>query len=209
MLRLEREARARGHRVVAGVDEAGRGPLAGPVFACAVVLPDFGPDGPAPESLTGLTDSKKLAPPARREFARRLRALPGVHIGTGACTPWEIDTLNILQASLMAMARAVAALTVSPDLVMVDGNRIPDGLPCASRAVVGGDGLSLSIAAASVLAKTLQEDEMDRLHAEFPAYGFARHRGYGTAEHLAALRARGPTPHHRFSFRPVRAPELW
>jgi ribonuclease HII len=181
---------------IVGVDEVGRGPLAGDVVAAAVVL-----DSRAP--VAGLADSKRLTARRRELLAARLRDA-GVPIAIGRASVAEIDRLNILQASLLAMQRAVAGLGLQPDLVLVDGNRLPawDLRACA---VVGGDSRVAEIAAASIIAKVRRDGEMDRLHERFGEYGFDRHRGYGTAQHLAALREHGPSPVHRRSFAPVRA----
>ena len=187
--------------LVAGVDEAGRGPLAGPVMAAAVLF--LRPCPPALAAL--LDDSKRLPEAARRAAAAALRsaAAEGVlTLALGAASAAEIGRLNILQASLLAMRRAVLRLPVAPSLALVDGNRAPE-LPCPVRCVVGGDARSLSIAAASILAKTLRDAGMARLDLRWPAYGFARHQGYPTAAHRAALLEHGPSPHHRRGFRPV------
>ena len=186
---------------VAGVDEAGRGPLAGPVVAAAVV---FLRDPPA--ALAALVDDSKKLKPAQRETAFaaiRAAAADGVlDYGVGAASSAEIGSVNILRATHLAMARAVARLSQRPDLALVDGNQAPP-LPCPVRCVVGGDALSLSIAAASILAKVVRDRAMTRLDPRWPGYGFARHAGYPTAAHLAALEALGPSPHHRRGFRPV------
>lgn len=187
--------------LVAGVDEAGRGPLAGPVVAAAVLFLR-----PCPDGLGALLDdSKRLSEPARLMAATALRAAAAegtLALAIGAASAAEIGRLNILQASLLAMRRAVLRLPVAPALALVDGNRAPH-LPCPVRCVVGGDGLSLSIAAASILAKTLRDAGMARLDLRWPVYGFARHQGYATAAHRAALLEHGPCPHHRRGFRPV------
>ncbi|MEN0075658.1 MAG: ribonuclease HII [Paracraurococcus sp.] len=196
---LEREAGGR----VAGLDEAGVGPLAGPVLAAAVVFPRG-----VPATLAALLDdSKRLTVAARllafaalREAARRGEAECAVAAASAA----EIGRLNILRATQLAMARALARLAAPPLLALVDGNR-PPPLPCPVRCVVGGDGLSLSIAAASILAKVTRDRAMARLDARWPAYGFARHAGYPTARHRAALAAHGPCPHHRRGYGPVDA----
>jgi ribonuclease HII len=179
---------------VCGIDEAGRGPLAGPVFAAAVVL------DPA-RVPPGIDDSKKLARGARRRIARELHAQAAV--GLGQASVAEIDRLNILRAAMLAMRRALDALSLAlgrvPALALVDGNRLPE-LPCPARAVVGGDGKSLSIAAASIVAKVARDDLMAELARAHPQYGWERNAGYGTAEHLAALTQFGATPHHRITF---------
>jgi ribonuclease HII len=183
--------------LVAGIDEAGRGPLAGPVYAAAVIL--------HPRRMPfGLDDSKRLTPAAREALVPEIEAAAQAHAVAWA-SPAEIDALNILQATLLAMRRAVLALKLTPTLAIVDGNRCPPGLPCAARAIVGGDGTEPAICAASVLAKVARDREMCRLDQAHPQYGFAQHKGYGTAEHLAALRAHGPCAIHRRSFAPVRA----
>jgi ribonuclease HII len=184
--------------VVCGVDEAGRGPLAGPVVAAAVILDRRR----LPRALRyGLDDSKKLSREEREEFAALLRR-SGAAIGVGAASVVEIDRRNILQATLAAMGRAVAALGIPPQTALVDGN-VPPPLACAVRTVIGGDGLSLSIAAASVIAKVTRDRLMHRLAQRYDGYGWNTNVGYGTAEHQRAIEALGLTPHHRRSFAPV------
>jgi ribonuclease HII len=179
---------------VAGVDEAGRGPLAGPVVAAAVILdPDNIPDG--------IADSKVLEADVRRTLYREILATARVGIGIAGVD--RIDSENILNASLWAMADAVAQLECKPRLVLVDGNKVPTQLACTSRAIVKGDAKCLSIAAASIVAKVTRDTIMIELARHFPAYGFERHKGYGTAEHHAAIERHGVTLHHRRSFRPV------
>lgn len=187
--------------LVAGVDEAGRGPLAGPVVAAAVVL-DAG------AAIDGLADSKSLPADRREALARRIHARAR-SIGIGECTPAEIDRLNILNATMLAMQRAVAMLDPPPQRVLVDGNRAPDFGAIAARTIVGGDGLEPAISAASIVAKVHRDRLMCDLHARFPEYGFDRHKGYATAAHLAALARLGPTPEHRRSFSPCRQPDLF
>ena len=185
---------------VAGVDEAGRGPLAGPVVAAAVVL-DFSRDW------DGVGDSKTLSA-ARREslYARVLTGARAFYwCVTGART---IDRDNIRRATLASMRRAVERLRVTPDVVLVDGNDCVPGLACRQKAVIDGDAKCLSIAAASIVAKVVRDRIMERLDRVYPLYGFARHKGYGTAEHLAALREHGPCPLHRLSYAPVMELEL-
>ncbi len=187
------------HGRVAGLDEVGRGPLAGPVVACAVVLPD-----PLPVALAALLDDSKKLSADRRVTAGRALRDSGAQIGLGAASVGEIMRLNILQASLLAMRRAFARLDPVPDAALVDGNRDP-ALPCPVRCVVGGDGISLSIAAASIIAKITRDGLMTRLAARHPGYGWAANAGYGTPLHMAALRKMGPCVHHRAGFAPIRA----
>lgn len=184
---------------IAGVDEVGRGPLAGPVVAAAVVLPLCVPDG-----LAGLIDdSKKLSAGAREAAFAALICADGVEIAVGAASVREIWRLNILGAAMLAMRRAVLRLGMMPGLVLVDGNRAPD-LPCAVRCVVGGDGSELCIGAASIVAKVVRDRGMARLDRRYPGYGWAENAGYGTPAHLAGLRALGVTVHHRAGFGTVR-----
>ena len=180
---------------VAGVDEVGRGPLAGPVVAAAVILDPRRP-------IDGLRDSKRLTP-ARREALAGLIRERALAWALGRAEVEEIDRLNILQATLLAMVRAVAGLAVPPALVLVDGNRCPD-LPMPCRALVKGDDRVAAIAAAAILAKVTRDAEMAELDTRHPGYGLAAHKGYPTREHLAALERLGPSPVHRRSFAPVR-----
>lgn len=180
---------------IAGVDEAGRGPLCGPVYAAAVILDPVRP-------IDGLNDSKKLSEKKREVLAPLIRER-ALAWAVGIATVEEIDRLNILHATMLAMRRAVQGLAVPPDQVLVDGNRIPPGLTVPARAIVGGDASEAAISAASILAKTGRDHEMMALAALYPQYGIAKHKGYPTAEHLAALRAHGPSPIHRRSFAPV------
>jgi ribonuclease HII len=191
----ERALRARGIFLVAGVDEAGRGPLAGPVVAAAVILPDDC-------TLEGLDDSKKLTAKKREYFHAMLTVRADIHWGIGQAEVAEIDRLNILRATHLAMARAVAALPRKPDHALVDGLPVR-GLTVPHTTLVAGDTLSLSIAAASIMAKVTRDRLMTALDAQYPQYGFARHKGYGVREHLEALRSHGPSPVHRRSFQPV------
>lgn len=182
--------------LVAGVDEAGRGPLAGPVAAAAVILPkDHG--------IQGLADSKTLSAPTRERLAGLIRAR-ALAWAVAWGDPGEIDTINILQATLTAMARAVAALAPVPAVVLVDGNRCPR-LAMRARAVIGGDASEPAISAASIVAKVARDAHMLAQEACYPGYGFAAHKGYGTRAHLAALARLGACPIHRRSFAPVRA----
>ena len=195
------EARLAGGRgTVAGVDEAGRGPLAGPVVAAAVILnPSLDWDG--------LNDSKQITAPQRD--AMYARVLNGARAFAWAVSgPREIDRVNIRRATHAAMARAVARLQLEPELVLIDGHETVTGVTHAQLAVVGGDGKCLSIAAASILAKVVRDRIMARLDRVWPGYGFAQHKGYGTADHMAAIREHGPCPLHRWSFAPVSELEL-
>ena len=181
--------------LVAGVDEAGRGPLAGPVVVAAVILDPL-------QTIDGLDDSKRLDERRREALFPliRQRALAWSVIEIPAA---EIDRINILQATLLGMRQAVEQLSVSPGLVLIDGNRLPP-LPCAARAIVGGDGLEPAISAASILAKVTRDRIMREWHHRYPQYGFDRHKGYGTPEHLRSLSRFGPCEIHRRSFAPVR-----
>jgi ribonuclease HII len=189
----EREAIKQGCRRVAGVDEVGRGPLAGPVGVAAVILdPDDLPEG--------LNDSKALSE-ARRDELRPIIFAKALSVSIVFASAEEIDTYNIRGAALRAMARAVGALSLRPDLALIDGRDIPDGLICPGRPIVGGDALSMSIAAASIIAKTTRDALMRNLCRDFPLYGFSDHVGYATAQHRRALAVAGPCPYHRRSFR--------
>ena len=180
--------------LVAGVDEAGRGPLAGPVVAAAVILDDLKP-------IQGLNDSKKLSARRREKLCDEILA-KALCCSIAEASVQEIDALNILQATMLAMRRAVDGLRLKPVKVLVDGNRIPV-LDVRAEAIVQGDAKVPAISAASILAKVHRDRLCKAWHAQYPAYGFDRHKGYGTAEHLQALQAHGPTPWHRLSFAPV------
>ncbi len=184
-------------RLVAGVDEAGRGPLAGPVAVAAVILDDARP-------IPGLNDSTQLSE-AKREALFPLIQERALAWRVVLVDPEEIDRLNILQATLEGMRRAVAALQPFPDLARIDGNRAPKGLACRVETLVGGDAIEPAIMAASILAKVTRDRRMVHLHATFPQYGFDVHKGYPTPAHLRALAEHGPCPHHRRRFAPVRA----
>lgn len=180
-----------GYRIICGVDEAGRGPLAGPVVAAAVILPPHA-------EIPGLNDSKKLSDKRRRELFPVIKE-QAIAYGIGIATHEEIDEINILQATYLAMERALAQLSVKPDLSLIDGNRAKDfGLPV--RTVVKGDSLSASIAAASVLAKVTRDDMMLEMAEDYPGYGFEIHKGYGTKAHYEALTKLGACPVHRMTF---------
>lgn len=181
--------------IVAGVDEVGRGPLVGAVVTAAVILDPARP-------IAGLADSKALTEKKRLLLAVEIRE-KALSFAFGRCEPHEIDELNILRATLLAMQRAVAGLHVEPQHVLVDGNRAPKFV-CAATPVVKGDARVAAISAASILAKVQRDAEMDELHSRYPLYGFDRHKGYPTAEHFTALQTHGPIPEHRRSFAPVR-----
>ena len=191
---LEEAARSRGALRIAGVDEAGRGPLFGPVVAAAVILPKGC-------ILEGLNDSKKLTPNKRIELDLGVRA-NAIAWAIAEVDAETIDRINIRQASLLAMRRAVEQLALSPDFLLINGRDTIDW-PCPQQAIIRGDGISFSIAAASVLAKVHRDRLLVELDREFPGYGLARHKGYGCPEHLAALDRLGPTPLHRRSYAPV------
>lgn len=191
MWEIEEGCRAQGFDLICGVDEAGRGPLAGPVCAAAVILPHG-------LEIPGQTDSKKLSDKKRRELFPIIQQ-EAVSYGIGLASREEIDEINILQATFLAMERALAALSVRPGLALIDGNREKDfGLPV--KTVVKGDSLSMNIAAASVLAKVTRDDLMLEMAKVYPQYGFEIHKGYGTRAHYDALRAYGPCPIHRTTF---------
>jgi len=185
--------------LIAGVDEAGRGPLAGPVIAGAVILDPSNP-------ISGLADSKKLTEKKREALFEEIRQ-KALAWSVARATPKEIDDINILQASLLAMQRAVAGLSVAPTLVLVDGNKAPE-MPCPVRAIVKGDQLEQCISAASIVAKVLRDRFMLMLDKKYPLYGFAKHKGYPTGSHMQALKAHGPSRVHRYSFAPVTLSQL-
>jgi len=194
-LRYEEELRAAGHTLIAGIDEAGRGPLAGPVSAAAVILPEK-------FELSGLNDSKKLTARRRDQLFDTLTSRDDILWSVVLVDAAEIDKINILRATHAAMARAFAGLPVTADAALIDGLPVK-GFPSPQRALVKGDSLSLSIAAASILAKVTRDRVMIDFGRDYPQYGFESHKGYGTKQHLAALEEYGPCPIHRRSFRPI------
>lgn len=198
---LKHEKRIGG--LVAGIDEAGRGPLAGPVVAAAVVFRAT----KLPRSLTGAIDDSKKLTEARREAAfdeLRAHALTGtLAYGIAAASVTEIDRLNILRATHLAMRRALARLPFVPDAALIDGNQLPRDLPCRSEGLVKGDAKSLSIAAASILAKVMRDRIMKRLDVRYPVYGWISNKGYGASTHIESIAVHGPSPHHRLSFAPL------
>ncbi|MEO5344305.1 MAG: ribonuclease HII [Gammaproteobacteria bacterium SHHR-1] len=182
--------------LIAGVDEAGRGPLIGAVVSAAVILDPARP-------ILGLNDSKKLSEKRREQLEPEIKA-KALAWALGRAEAAEIDALNILQASLLAMRRAIEALSIQPTEALIDGNRIPAGLRMPARALIGGDALEPAISAASILAKTARDREMQALDSRYPGYGLAKHKGYPTKAHLQALSQLGPTPEHRKSFGPIK-----
>jgi ribonuclease HII len=199
-LRFEKSLRAGGCEVIAGIDEAGRGPLAGPVVVAAVVLPEK-------FRHKTLTDSKKLSPQQRETIYDELTTREDIQWAVAMADHEEVDRRNIFWATVWAMRRAALALAVPPQHVLIDGNPVR-GFPFPQTAIVGGDGRSFSIAAASVIAKVTRDRLMVEMCAKYPGYDFARHKGYGTPQHLAALKKNGPCPIHRRSFLPVRQAEI-
>lgn len=195
LMLMEKELCSKGYGCIAGVDEAGRGPLAGPVVAAACVLP---PD----LKIYGLDDSKKVAPKKRLELFQSIKEQATAY-SVGIATSEEVDSINILAAAKLAMKRALDALPQQPDYILIDGR---DGLniPIQNKAVIGGDGLVACIAAASILAKVTRDEIMCRLHEIYPVYGFDKHKGYATRWHLDAIAKYGPCPIHRRSFSPVK-----
>lgn len=204
---FERELLRQGVTRLAGVDEAGRGPLAGPVMAAAAILPAKWLESGLPPVLKGLNDSKQLTPRQRERFFDALISCGEVTFAIAQEEAIQVDEFNILQATHRAMNKALAALAPSPQHALVDGTRVKT-LRFPQTAIVKGDARSYSIAAASVLAKVTRDRLMEEYHERWPAYGFAEHKGYGTPQHLAALAEHGPCPIHRRSFSPLKQPEL-
>ncbi len=196
LLDPEKQCRKEGFCFIAGIDEVGRGPLAGPVVAAAVSFPEG-------VRIPAVNDSKSLKSAEREELDAAIRAVPGVRIGIGELSAEAIDRCDILRCTHEAMRLAVANMGGNVDFLLVDGRPVP-GLPAASRSIVKGDAKCASIAAASIIAKVFRDRLMDEYDTVYPQYGFAEHKGYGTAAHLAALRQYGPCPIHRKSFAPVR-----
>ena len=196
LLQPEQNLRLEGFHLIAGVDEAGRGPLAGPVVAAAVILPES-------DSIPAVNDSKQLSDADRRILRDRLLELEGIVYGIAVVDADVIDKINILQATHQAMRQAVLQLAKQPDIVIVDGNPVK-GFSCEARNLIKGDAKSASIAAASILAKVKRDELMEEYDKLYPGYGFAEHKGYGTAMHLEALKNLGPCEIHRKTFRPVR-----
>ena len=203
MLEHERSLYQTGAGAIAGVDEAGRGALAGPVVAGAVILPRTETFEQCPSFYREIQDSKKLTPRKRERLYAQILEDRKISVGVGIVDEAVIDDINILQATFRAMRQAIAGLAVEPDVILVDGNEVP-ALPKPHRAIVGGDAASVSIAAASIVAKVVRDRIMVTYDATYPQYGFKVHKGYGTALHLGALRTYGPCKIHRNSFAPVR-----
>ncbi|MBB63822.1 MAG: ribonuclease HII [Waddliaceae bacterium] len=197
---FESAAAANGFRVIAGVDEAGRGPLAGPVLAAACILPES-------IYLPGLDDSKKLSPAARERLFHQITNDPSISVGVGIADHHLIDDINIYQATIQAMLRAVDALSPQADYLLVDGLQLPHPLIKGEK-IIKGDSKSLSIAAASIIAKVTRDRMMLEYDAQWPEYGFAKHKGYGTAAHRKAIEELGPCPIHRMSFEPLKSMQL-
>ncbi|MBY0529372.1 MAG: ribonuclease HII [Rhabdochlamydiaceae bacterium] len=194
---IEAQVRSQGFRAIAGVDEAGRGPLAGPVVAAACILPDG-------LFLEGIDDSKKLSAKERFVLFEKIKCHPAVHYSIGIVDALIIDQVNILQATFQAMLLAISALQLKPDFLLVDGNKLPSTeLP--AQAIVKGDSRCQSIAAASILAKETRDSLMLTYHEKWPEYNFSKHKGYGTKEHLLAIEKYGPCPIHRMSFEPLKS----
>jgi ribonuclease HII len=194
MSRFEKQLRENGYLAIAGVDEAGRGPLAGPVFAAACILPTG-------VIFRGINDSKQLSCKQREMLYQKLMETEGVLFGIGVASRVEIDQINIFHATMLAMNRAILALPKIPDFLLIDGNRTPKN-EIPSKALVDGDCLSISIAAASIIAKVSRDQHMEELDQKWPQYGFAKHKGYSTEFHLQAIEKWGPCPEHRLSFHP-------
>ena len=197
MMSWERSARERGFRFVAGLDEVGRGPLAGPVIAAACILPEGA-------LIEGIDDSKKLPPFERSRIYQEILSYRGIDYGIGIIDAKGIDQINVLQASLQAMTIAISRLQHTPDFLLVDGNRMPT-TSTPGEAIVQGDSRCQSIAAASIIAKEIRDQLMQAYHEQWPQYQFASHKGYGTEEHLLAIQEYGPCPIHRMSFEPLKS----
>lgn len=201
MYKYELEEFSKGKSLICGVDEVGRGPLAGPVVSSAVILPPLTVDSDFIE-WEGLNDSKKLSIKKREAFYNRLLEHPDVHIGIGIVSEQIIDRINIFRATQLSMRRAISNLDIKPDCLLIDGMLLP-GIKIYQRKIINGDALSLSIAAASVIAKVTRDNIMCEYHKKYPQYGFDKHKGYGTKEHLRSLKEYGPCKIHRRSFKPI------
>ncbi len=199
MMFFEAKARKRGFKRIAGIDEAGRGPLAGPVVAAACVLPDGA-------LIEGVNDSKKLLPSERYKIFQKILSISEIDYGIGIIDALIVDEINILQATFQAMLAAVYCLSKKPDYLLIDGNKKPV-IDIPGEAIVSGDSLSQSIAIASIIAKETRDQLMNVFHEEWPEYGFNKHKGYGTKSHLLAIKKYGPCPIHRKSFEPIKSLE--
>lgn len=197
MLTYEHDALKKGFRRIAGIDEAGRGPLAGPVVAAAALLPfdDL--------RIEGINDSKQLSPKTRERLFEEIMSDTRILYGIGIVYPKEIDEINIYQATIRAMLKAVSQLKPQPDILLVDGLALPHTIPCLK--IIKGDELSLSIAAASIIAKVTRDRLMQDIHHHYPDYGFDQHKGYGTAKHMEAIATHGPCEWHRMTFEPMKS----
>lgn len=200
LTRFEKSARKRGFKTIAGVDEAGRGPLAGPVVAAACIIPNN-------VFINGVDDSKKLTAHDRLQLFEQITNDPRIYYGIGIVEAKEIDQINILQASIQAMHRAISRLECIPDLLLVDGMFLPH-ITIPSQKIIKGDSLSQSIAAASIIAKETRDMLMAKYDEQWPNYGFAKHKGYGTAQHLEAINKHGPCALHRTTFEPIKSMHL-
>lgn len=198
---FEKLAYRKGYKIIAGIDEAGRGPLAGPVAAAAVILPVLSTDSEF-YFWEGLNDSKKLSPQKRENLYSRILECPGTQVGIGIISERFIDRINILKATQLAMRKAVKNLDLAANILLVDGMTIP-GIKVDQQKIINGDSKSLSIAAASVVAKVARDRIMCEYHEKYPAYGFSKHKGYGTKEHMISLKTHGPCKIHRRSFQPI------
>lgn len=201
MYKYEKDELSRGRKLICGIDEAGRGPLAGPVVSGAVVLPRLNLEADFSE-WEGFNDSKKLSAKKRSEFYNRLLENPNVYIGIGIVSEQIIDRINILKATQLSMRRAISNLEIKPDLLLIDGMNLPN-TRITQRKIIDGDSLSLSIAAASIVAKVTRDNIMCQYHEKYPQYGFNKHKGYGTKEHMKRIREYGPCKIHRRSFNPI------
>lgn len=197
LVHFEEEARSEGFSSIAGVDEAGRGPLAGPVYASACIIPQG-------IYFRGIDDSKRLTADERVDIYNQIVSHPDIVYAIAFSTHEEIDRVNIFQATILAMLKAVAALQHAPDCILVDGLKLPHPT-IATKKIIGGDALSQSIAAASILAKVTRDRVMEAYHQQWPQYGFERHKGYATPEHINAINTHGPSPIHRMTYEPIKS----
>lgn len=203
---LEKKLWTQGCRFITGLDEVGRGPLAGPVVAAAVCIDwkSFGKKGQGPSFFGGINDSKKLTQKRREGWYSLLTKDPDIKWALGIVSEKIIDEINILEATKLAMKKALQKISVNPDFLILDGNFVLEDISVNQKSVIGGDGKVISVAAASIIAKVTRDRMMEKYHEKFPLYGFNEHKGYGTKKHFLALKTHGPCPIHRFSFDPVK-----